>query len=107
MYLQIKFALQENKPYISSDLNSLSYHSYLAHHLPRFDCPSTVKAYPRPVWCFTPVIPALGRLSQEDHGFKASLGYITRSVSKNQPPKKQSISSLTPQFSTRNWFFRF
>jgi hypothetical protein len=32
----------------------------------------------RPVWCFVPVISALGRLRQEDCEFEASLGYVTR-----------------------------
>jgi hypothetical protein len=31
------------------------------------------------VWWCTPVIPALGKLRQEDHEFEASLDYIVRS----------------------------
>jgi hypothetical protein len=31
------------------------------------------------VWWHTPVIPALGKLRQEDHEFKAKLGYLTGS----------------------------
>jgi hypothetical protein len=34
--------------------------------------------------CFTPVIPVLGRLRQEDHEFEARLDYIERSVSKKR-----------------------
>jgi hypothetical protein len=30
------------------------------------------------VWCYTPVIPALRRLRQEDHEFQTTLGYIAR-----------------------------
>jgi hypothetical protein len=41
-------------------------------------------------WWHTPVIPALGRLKQKNHGFKASLGYIVRPCLK----KKNRISSL-------------
>jgi hypothetical protein len=33
-------------------------------------------------WWHTPVIPALGRLRQEDREFKSSLGYIARLYSK-------------------------
>jgi hypothetical protein len=34
------------------------------------------------VWWLTFVIPALGRLRQEEHKFKARLGYIVRSCLK-------------------------
>jgi hypothetical protein len=30
------------------------------------------------VWWYTPVIPALRRLMQEEHEFEASLGYINK-----------------------------
>lgn len=30
------------------------------------------------VWCYTPIIPAVGRLRQEDGELKASLDYIER-----------------------------
>jgi hypothetical protein len=29
-------------------------------------------------WWYTPVVPALGRLKQEDGEFKASLGYVVK-----------------------------
>jgi hypothetical protein len=32
------------------------------------------------MWWFAPVIPALRRLRQEDHAFKASMNYIARPV---------------------------
>jgi hypothetical protein len=49
-------------------------------------------------WWFTPIIPALRRLRQEDHEFKASLGYIARPCLKNKPkePKPKKLSSLSP-----------
>jgi hypothetical protein len=37
------------------------------------------------VWWYTPVIPAVGRLQQEDLEFEGSLGYISKTLSqKNQ-----------------------
>jgi hypothetical protein len=53
------------------------------------------------VCCFSPVIPALRRLRQEEHEFKASLGHIQRPYLKNNlPPQKKTnkiphISSLS------------
>jgi hypothetical protein len=38
-------------------------------------------------WWFTPVIPALGRLRQEDHEFEANLGSIARSHLKKKERK--------------------
>jgi hypothetical protein len=39
------------------------------------------------VWWCTPVIPAFGRLRQEDHEFKASLGHIARLCLKKKDKK--------------------
>jgi hypothetical protein len=38
------------------------------------------------VWWLTPVIPALGKLRQEDYKFEASLGYISRLFQKTKKP---------------------
>jgi hypothetical protein len=39
------------------------------------------------VWWYTPVIPELRRLRQEDHKFKVSLGYIERLSQKKKKRK--------------------
>jgi hypothetical protein len=44
----------------------------------------------RVVWWHTPIIPALGRLRQEDQGFKASLNYTARSCFEEKSVKKWS-----------------
>jgi hypothetical protein len=44
----------------------------------------------------TPVIPALGRLRQEDLKFKASLVYIVKPCLKN-PKEKDSIAGFTEE----------
>jgi hypothetical protein len=41
-----------------------------------------------------PVIPALGRLRQEDYEFKASLDYIARTCLKRPKKKKNSFVTL-------------
>jgi hypothetical protein len=38
-----------------------------------------------------PVIPALGRLRQEDHEFQTNLGYITRPYPKKKEKRKKSF----------------
>jgi hypothetical protein len=39
------------------------------------------------VWLHVPVIPAIGRLRQEDQEFKDSLGYIVRPYLKTKPER--------------------
>jgi hypothetical protein len=54
------------------------------------------------VWWHTSVISALGRLRQEDHKFKASLGYIVRSWLKKKKKKTSNSSGpLSIQAGTR------
>jgi hypothetical protein len=46
-------------------------------------------------WWYTPVIPALGRLRQEDHDFEASLGYRrTRCLKKTKMRVNGDLSTL-------------
>jgi hypothetical protein len=46
-------------------------------------------------WWLMPVIPALGRLRQEDHEFKASLGYLEiLRETLSQKKKKKSVFLL-------------
>jgi hypothetical protein len=47
------------------------------------------------VWWCTPVIPALGRLKQEDLLFKASLGYIARPCLKKKAEKVNINAELS------------
>jgi hypothetical protein len=42
------------------------------------------------VWYYSPVIPALERLRQEDSEFEASLGYMAKSCLKKQNHKNPS-----------------
>jgi hypothetical protein len=48
--------------------------------------PQKEKTWSQAWWC-TPVIPALGRLRQEDHKFQTSLGYTMRPC----PPKSNIL----------------
>jgi hypothetical protein len=43
------------------------------------------------VWCCTSVIPVLGRITQKDHKFEASLGYTVRLCLKKGRKKKGLI----------------
>lgn len=40
-------------------------------------------------WCHLPVIPALGRLKQEDGEFKAGLGYTLKPIFLKKKKKKE------------------
>jgi hypothetical protein len=44
-------------------------------------------------WC-TPIIPALGRLRQEDHEFKASLGYTQKPCLKKRKKPTYALSTI-------------
>ena len=51
-------------------------------------------------WWYTPVIPGFGRLGQEDHEFKACLGYIRRldprtDKTKNNNQKQNKTTTKT------------
>jgi hypothetical protein len=46
------------------------------------------------MWCCTFVIPVLGRITQKDHKFEASLGYTVRLCLK-KGRKKKSLISIT------------
>jgi hypothetical protein len=45
-------------------------------------------------WWYIPVISAFRRLRQEDHEFKANLGYIMNPYLKKQQQRKMHLSSL-------------
>jgi hypothetical protein len=47
------------------------------------------------VWWYTPVIPALRKLRQEDHMFEAGLGYIIRIFQEKQSKTKYLVESIT------------
>jgi hypothetical protein len=47
------------------------------------------------VWCCTSVIPVLGRITQKDHKFEASLGYTVRLCLKKGRRKKKGLISIT------------
>jgi hypothetical protein len=46
------------------------------------------------VWWCTPVIPALGRLRQENYKFKVSLGYTERICLKKPKDKIKQMAAL-------------
>jgi hypothetical protein len=53
------------------------------------------------VWWSMPIIPAFGRLRQEDPEFKTRMGYVVRPCLKKTKPKPKNlkmsiISTLTP-----------
>jgi hypothetical protein len=41
------------------------------------------------VWCCIPVIPAFGRLREENHKFKATLGYIVRPCQRERERERE------------------
>jgi hypothetical protein len=61
------------------------------------------------MWWFRPVIPAFGRQRQENHEFKAGLGYIARPcIKKNQQENisnKANIKRLYLKNSKKNAIF--
>jgi hypothetical protein len=50
------------------------------------------------VWWYKPVIPALGRLRQEDRELETRLDYIVKPSLKNKAKQNQKILSLNPHF---------
>jgi hypothetical protein len=48
------------------------------------------------VWWYTPVIPALEKLRQEDLKFEVSLGYIVISCLKKKKKRKKKKTKTTP-----------
>jgi hypothetical protein len=48
-------------------------------------------------WWLSSIIPALGRLKQEDHEFEASLNYIVRPCFKTK--RKERKKKKTPEWS--------
>jgi hypothetical protein len=52
-----------------------------------------------------PVIPALERLSQEDHNFAASMGYTSRPCLKKKERKRERCDSdSTLEYPWESWF---
>jgi hypothetical protein len=43
-------------------------------------------------WWLTPAIPAFGRQKQDDHKYKASLGYLVRSCHKKSKAKPNAVA---------------
>jgi hypothetical protein len=54
------------------------------HEMKNTPCLMTVIKKTKQAWRCTSVIPALGRLKQEDHEFKVKLGYILRPCPKKK-----------------------
>lgn len=50
------------------------------------------------MWWYKPVIPALGRLRQEDRELETRLDYIVKPSLKNKAKQNQKILSLNPHF---------